>query len=280
MNRFPEKRVAITGAGSGLGRALALRFAREDWRVAVTDRDAEAAARVAGEVEAAGGEAFAQRLDVTREADFSALIDRLRDEWGGVDVFVNNAGVGSAGTVTEGDMAEWERQLDINLLGVVRGCRAAVPLLREGGGGHVINIASFAAIASAPGMAAYNAAKAGVLSLSETLRGEVHDDHIGVSVACPAFFATNILDSFESPDPAQKAMVKKVMEKSEVGAEDVAADLYRAAMEDRFLVISHGKALWQYRMKRLAPERFFHEVRKAMRPFVAGTKNSTEGSSQ
>lgn len=272
--------MAITGAGSGLGHALALRFAREGWRVAVTDRDAEAAARVAGEVENAGGAAFVERLDVTREADFSrpgrtpsrrvGRRRRVREQCR--RRFRRHRDRGRHGGV--GPPARHQPD------GVVRGCRAAVPLLRESGGGHVINIASFAAIASAPGMAAYNAAKAGVLSLSETLRGEVHDDGIGVSVACPAFFATNILDSFESPDPAQKAMVKKVMEKSEVGADDVADDLYRAAMEDRFLVISHGKALWQYRMKRLAPERFFHEVRKAMRPFVAGTKNSTEGRSE
>lgn len=270
MERFPERRIAITGAGSGLGRALALRFAREGWRVAVTDMDGERAGAVAGEVGDAGGRGFAQILDVRAEDDFARLAARLRDEWGGVDVFVNNAGVGSAGSVVDSEMSDWQRQLDINVLGVVRGCRVAVPLLREGGGGHVINVASFAAIASAPGMAAYNVAKAGVLSLSETLRGEVYDGGIGVTVACPAFFATNILDSFENPNPAQKAMVRKVMEKSEVGADDVADDLYRAVAERRFLVISHAKARWQHRMKRLAPERFFHEVRKAMRAFAAG----------
>lgn len=265
--RFPDKRIAITGAGSGLGRALALHFARDGWSVAVSDIQDGRARRVAGEVNDAGGTGLAQTLDIRRPEDFDALAQRLRDEWGGVDVFVNNAGVSSAGTVADTPLEDWQWMLDINLMGVVRGSRAALPLLRESRG-HLVNVASFAAVASAPGMAAYNAAKAGVLSLSESLRGEEKDQGVGVTVACPAFFATNLLESFRGARPAQRATVEKLMERAEVTAEEVAEDIHAAVMANRFMVISHRAARWQYRLKRLSPDYFANAVLKTSRRFL------------
>ncbi len=261
------KRIAITGAGSGLGRAIALRYARAGWRVAVTDLQTTRAQGVAQEVEQAGGMALVQTLDTRREADFDQLVSRLQTEWGGIDVFVNNAGVASAGTAAETSLEDWQWLLDINLMGVVRGTRAALPLLRESRG-HLINIASFAAIASAPGMASYNVAKAGVLSLSETVRGEEYRFGVGVTVACPAFFATNLMDNFRGSEPGQKDMVQKLMSRSRVTADTVADDIFEAAAAERFLVISHRESRWQYRLKRLQPEMFFQAVRKATRSFV------------
>ncbi|WP_233544049.1 SDR family oxidoreductase [Salinisphaera sp. Q1T1-3] len=261
------RRVAITGAGSGLGRALALRYAQAGWAVAVTDLDAERASRVAAEIEAAGCTALAQPLDTRNDADFAELTARLAADWGGVDVFINNAGVAGAGTVADTPAADWAWLIDINLMGVVRGTRAATPLLRASRG-HLINIASFAAIANAPGMAAYNVAKAGVLSLSETVRHEEARHGIGVTVACPAFFATGLMDTFRSSRPGQKAMVEKLMQRSKVTAETVADDVFEAAAAGRFLVISHRESRWQYRLKRLQPELFARAVRKATRSFV------------
>ena len=270
QDKSPEqraKRIAITGAGSGLGRAIALRYARAGWHVAVTDLQTTRAQSVADEIEQAGGTALVQTLDTRREADFEQLVSRLQTEWGGVDVFVNNAGVASAGTTAETSLEDWQWLLDINLMGVVRGTRAVIPLLRESRG-HLINIASFAAIASAPGMASYNVAKAGVLSLSETVRGEEYRFGVGVTVACPAFFATNLMDNFRGSEPGQKDMVQKLMSRSRVTADTVADDIFEAAAAERFLVISHRESRWQYRLKRLQPEMFFQAVRKATRSFV------------
>ncbi|WP_348762509.1 SDR family oxidoreductase [uncultured Salinisphaera sp.] len=266
-NSTASKRIAITGAGSGLGRAIALRYAKAGWKVAVTDLETTRARTVAGEVERAGGIALVETLDTRREADFEQLMQRLRAEWGGVDVFVNNAGVASAGTAAETTPEDWEWLLDINLMGVVRGTRAALPLLRESRG-RLINIASFAAIANAPGMASYNVAKAGVLSLSETVRGEEHRFGVGVTVACPAFFATNLMDNFRGAEPGQKDMVQKLMSRSSVTADTVADDIFEAAAAGRFLVISHRESRWQYRLKRLHPDMFFQAVRKATRSFI------------
>jgi NAD(P)-dependent dehydrogenase (short-subunit alcohol dehydrogenase family) len=253
MNPFIGRRIVVTGAASGLGRALALRFARDGWRVAIADVELGRSEETLREVKGAGGDGFVERCDVRKESDWEALRERVKKEWGGLDVLVNNAGVGSSGSVTETPLADWEWTLDINLLGVIRGCRTFVPVLVEQGRGHVVNVASFAAIASAPGMAAYNVAKAGVFSLSESLRAEIFDDGVGVSVACPSFFQTNLLESFRSPDPGVKARVARLMQRAKITAADVADDIHRAALAGEFLVISHEDAKWQHRLKRVAP---------------------------
>ncbi|MGN8199329.1 SDR family oxidoreductase [Salinisphaera sp. RV14] len=262
-----HKRMAITGAGSGLGRALALRYARAGWRVAVTDIQTGRARRVAGEVNDAGGQAMAQTLDTRRDADFAQLMARLDTEWGGVDVFVNNAGVAASGTVADTPQADWDWIVDINLMGVVRGCRAALPALRASRG-HIVNTASFAAIANAPGMASYNVTKAGVLSLSETLRAEERGHGVGVTVACPAFFATNLMESFRSTAPGRDALVAKLMARSGVTADDVADQIFDAVARRRFLVLTHRDTRWQYRLKRLQPEWFFRAVEKMARSML------------
>ena len=266
--KFPDKRVVITGAGSGLGRALSLRFAREGWRVGIADINLERAEETLEKVRAAGGNGFVQHCDVVVPQDFEALADRVKKEWGGVDVVINNAGIAAAGTVQATSLADWEAVININLLGVVRGCRTFIPMLLAQRSGHVVNIASFAAIASAPGMASYNVAKAGVFSLSESLRAEVFDEGVDVTVACPAFFRTNLLESFRGPDPTAKATVARIMERATVTAEDVANDIYQATMNGRFLVISHPDSRWQYRVKRAAPELFYREVRRMMKKMM------------
>jgi short-subunit dehydrogenase len=131
--------------------------------------------------------------------------------------------------------------------------------------GHVVNVASFAAIASAPGMVAYNVTKAGVLSLSESLRAEVFDEGVDVTVACPSFFQTNLLDSFRSPSLDVRTLVTRLMQRARITADDVAGDIYDAVMDRRFLAITHEDARWQLRLKRVAPELFYRGVRKAMK---------------
>jgi NAD(P)-dependent dehydrogenase (short-subunit alcohol dehydrogenase family) len=266
---FADKRVVITGAGSGLGRALSLRFARERWRVAVADINIARAEETLKQVKSAGGDGFVQHCDVANITDFEALADQVKKDWGGVDVVINNAGIAAAGTVHATSLADWEAVININLLGVVRGCHTFVPMLLAQRCGHVVNIASFAALASAPGMASYNVAKAGVFSLSESLRAEVYDEGVDVTVACPAFFRTNLLESFRGPDPAAKATVARIMDRATITADDVANDIYEAVMNRRFLVISHPDSRWQYRVKRAAPELFYRSVRRMMKKMVS-----------
>lgn len=271
-----EQRILVTGAGSGLGRALALRFATAGWRVACTDLRADTAEETAAAIRAAGGSALAMAQDVTSEASWAEVVARLQQEWGGLDVLINNAGVATAGTVADSPLSQWQWVLDINLLGCVRGARAVLPLMQQQGGGHIVNIASFAGIANPPAMASYNVAKAGVISLSETLRLEVAARGIGVSVACPSFFKTALMETSQAtaPDggavaaPQVQKIVGKLMQKATVTADDVAADIQDAVQRNRFLVITHPDARQRYHVKRIAPEMYFRMALKATASFL------------
>ena len=262
-----SQRVFITGAGSGLGRALALHYARQGARVACTDRDLASVDATLAQVVQAGGTGLALALDVTKEADFVAAAESVHAAWGGVDVVINNAGVATAGDMDTAPLSDWEWVLDINLLGVVRGCKTFVPLLKAQKSGHVVNIASFAGIANPPGMGSYNAAKAGVIAVSETLKHELANEGVGVTVVCPAFFPTNLMQAARVPNAGTRNMVQRCMDKSGVTAEDVAAQIAEAVTKKRFLVLTHKDTRTQALVKRLFPELFYGQMAKLRKPF-------------
>ena len=252
----PDRLALITGAGSGLGRAIALHLAREGCTIAVTDLQGDRAEAVAREIQATGGKAQAHQLEVGDWDAWRALERSL----GPVDILVNNAGVADVGRLVDTDPEQWARQLDINLMGVIRGCRTFVPAMTRRGSGHVINIASLAGLALAPGMISYNTAKAAVVAFSESLRVEVALDGVGVSVCCPAFFRTNLTDSMHTASPAMVARVHKWMDTSGVTAEDVALACADAIEQNRFLVLTHP-GTWKYwLLKRLWPERYRNQL--------------------
>jgi len=263
-----SQRVLVTGAGSGLGRALALHYAALGAEVACTDRDLASAKETLTHVVKEGGSGLAFALDVTQEEDFVAAADRLQKEWGGIDIVINNAGVATAGAMDEAPISDWQWVLDINLLGVVRGCKVFAPVLKSQKSGHFVNIASFAGIANPPGMGSYNAAKAGVIAVSETLRHEVAEFGVGVSVVCPAFFPTNLMNSARVQQQGTVAMVHKFMKKSGVTAEDVAAQIARAVEKREFMVLTHKDTRMQALIKRASPEAFFKLVQKTRKRLV------------
>lgn len=274
--RLIERRALITGAGSGLGRALALQAGAAGWRVACTDMRVETAESTAAQIAAAGGTALALAQNITDDAQWNQVVEQLRQVWGGVDLLINNAGVATAGTVAESPLEQWQWVLDINLLGCVRGARAVMPLLSAQQGGHIVNIASFAGIANPPAMASYNVSKAAVISLSETLRFELAPLGVGVSVACPSFFKTALMETSgasapgnsHSSAPQVQKIVGRLMQKATVTADDVAADILAAVEHNRFLVITHPDARQRYHLKRVAPEFYFRMARKATAKFL------------
>lgn len=250
-------RIFITGGSSGLGRALAERYARAGWRVCIGDIDDARGARAVGELRGHGPEVQYLHCDVTGEADLQTAAEWLQAHWGGVDVVVNNAGVAAAGGIAEMPMGDWNWIVDINLLGVVRGCKVFTPLFRAQGHGHFVNIASMAGLVHPPKMAAYNATKAAVVALSETLKLELAPDGIRTSVVCPSFFRTNIANAMRAADPEIEKITHKLVDKARVGAERIADQIFRGVGRGDFHILTHtdGKVAWA--IKRAAPYRVF-----------------------
>jgi NAD(P)-dependent dehydrogenase (short-subunit alcohol dehydrogenase family) len=195
--RSNKAAAVITGAGSGIGAAFATELARRGGRVVCSDIDETAAQTTVDGIVAAGGEAVATRCDVAQLEDVIQLAKVSQDWLGGPPtVVINNAGVGAGGTaIGETEIDDWNWVLGINLWGPIHGCTVFAPILREAGYGGIINVASAAAFAAAPGMAAYNVSKAGVLSLSETLSAELSGTGVNVTALCPTFVKTNIVES-------------------------------------------------------------------------------------
>ncbi len=252
--KLPENPFAvITGAGSGFGRALALELARRGGRLLLSDKNLEAteeSARLARE--AGAKEARAMACDVTRVEDVEALAAACD---GRVDLVVNNAGVSSGGLIGELSLDIWRWTLDVDLWGVIHGCHVFVPILRRQGSGNVLNMASAAGLLSAPRMGAYNVAKAGVVSLSETLAGELKGTGIGVTVLCPTFFRTNIAASGQFTSDDIKKSAERLVNRGK-SAEMVARAALHSVETDELYCVPMADGRWAWRIKRAVPRAF------------------------
>ncbi|MGW3934842.1 SDR family oxidoreductase [Streptomyces phaeochromogenes] len=193
-DRFGGQLVLVTGAGSGIGRATAFAFAEAGARVVAVDRDAESAARTAELSRLIGApQAWAETVDVSDEEAMEKLAEKVAAEYGVVDVLVNNAGIGLSGSFLDTTTEDWRNVLDVNLWGVIHGCRLFGKQMAERGqGGHIVNTASAAAYLPSRTLPAYSTSKAAVLMLSECLRAELAGQGIGVTAICPGFINTNI----------------------------------------------------------------------------------------
>lgn len=255
-----SRRVLITGAGSGLGRALAFRYAEAGWRVACADIRLDRAEETVGLITGFGIGAMALQVDVGNDESFEDLRDQILAAWEGVDLVINNAGVSGGGSVLTTSMSDWHWMLNVNLLGVVRGCRLFGPILVEQGAGQIVNIASFAALAGGPNMAAYATAKAGVVTVSEGLRADLHGSGIKVSVVCPSFFQTNLLEGFRSPDASSLNMAKKLMGSATETPADIAEAIYRGVDAEEFLILPTTQVRRAWRLKRWFPKLYFRKL--------------------
>ncbi len=259
MKRFGHGRVFITGSGSGLGRAMARHFSRMGWRVAVSDIDADRAGATHREIADSGGESIAIPCDATDENQLARAADTILSRWGGVDILVNNAGIAAGGYMEKIPPAEWGRIMSVNFMSVVLGCRVFIPVLKRQGAGHIVNIASSAGIVSLPEMASYNASKAAVISLSETLRAELAPHSIGVTVACPTFIRTNLMESFVSTDESQRRSAERFFARSRFTPELFAAHTFNAVRKNRLYAFAQNDGRLAWRCKRFFPE-FFYRI--------------------
>ena len=265
MKELQGKVAAITGAGSGLGRAMALAFAREGMKLAVADVDQEGL----DETVSLLGDAclLSLKVDVSKETDVQAFCDRIEKPF----LVCNNAGVSPLGAVWEASVGDWQWILGVNLWGVIHGVRAFVPRLVAQNEGHIVNTASVAGLISPPGSGAYNVTKHAVVALSESLYHDLRErgSAVGVSVLCPAYVPTRISDSERNrpaglaPGPkseetkAKEATLKKAVASGRLTADDVARAVVTAVKEDRFYILTHPriKGAIRARMEDILDER-------------------------
>ena len=255
-SRYPRRRVIITGGASGLGLEMSRRFASAGWRVGLFDADSTALVPAKQELEDRGGTVVDACVDVTNEATFRAAFEGFVRAQEGVDIVINNAGVAAGGRMEEIPVTDWTWVFAVNLMGVVHGCRLALPVFRDAGKGLLLNVASAASFVSSPEMSAYNASKAAVVSLSETLYGEVLETRIQVSVAMPAFFKTNLLQRLRAPDDERES-ARLLMEHSGYTVEEAATDILAGIAKRKLYIFAPPKLKLLWYFKRLSPMEYF-----------------------
>ena len=250
------KTVVITGAGSGLGRAMALAWAREGFKVGITDINMDGARETLDMVRRAGSDGEAMLCDVRSAEDVQAVADHFFEAWGKVGILVNNAGVADVGFVGDIPLENWERTINTSLWGVTYGCHAFIPGMKAQGAGHIVNTASAGGLMNMPEMGPYNVVKAGIISLSETLRVELASHGIGVTVLCPSFIRTNLCDTVTCTDQWQADIVDALFRYARVTPEEVADCTLKAVKKKRMYVVPQFTPKWGWRLKRLNPGAF------------------------
>ena len=269
IDNFTGKTAVLTGAGSGFGLECARIGARLDMNLVLVDVQQDALDAATAEMQAAGAQVLARKVDVSNAAQMEQLAADVQERFGAPHLVFNNAGVGAGGLVWENSVKDWEWVLGVNLWGVVHGVRLFTPMMLAAAKadpawrGHIVNTASMAGLVDAPNMGIYNVSKHAVVSLSETLYQDLSlvTDQISASVLCPFFVPTGIHQSHrnqpagmkdEKPTQAQligQAMIGKAVESGKVSAADVAAKVLDAVENDRFYVFSHPKALGSVRLR-------------------------------
>ena len=269
IDDFKGRTAVLTGAGSGFGLECARIGARLGMNLVLVDVQQDALDRAQAELEQAGAQVLARRVDVSKAAGMEALAQAVQQRFGAPHLVFNNAGVGAGGLLWENSVADWEWVLGVNLWGVVHGVRVFTPMMLAaakadpGWRGHIVNTASMAGLLTPPNMGIYNVSKHAVVALTETLYQDLRlvTDQIGASVLCPYFVPTGINQSdrnrpgelaADKPTRSQligQAMSDKAVSSGKVTAAEVAQKVFDAVAADRFYVFSHPKALGNVRSR-------------------------------
>ncbi|AXI04115.1 SDR family NAD(P)-dependent oxidoreductase [Aquirhabdus parva] len=255
LKDFNNKLVLVTGAGSGIGRATALKFADLGAKLVICDRHLAALEETAQLLIQKDNYPVLEIADVSDWQAMQWLADRVHAQHGVLDVLVNNAGVASSGDFLSTPIEDWRWLLDINVMGVVHGCKAFGAKMAERKSGHIVNLASMAGYYAAPEMAAYSASKHAVMGLSESLRIEFAEYNIGVSAICPGVINTNIVNVMRAHGAAEQAQAKiaDIYRKRNYGPELVAEAIVGAIIHNRAVVPVSPEAWAMYAGKRFTP---------------------------
>jgi len=265
ITNFQGKTAVLTGAGSGFGLECARIGAKLGMNLVLVDVQQDALDKATAELQAAGAQVLARKVDVSKAAEMEALGQAVFEKFGAPHFVFNNAGVGSGGLIWENTAQDWEWVIGVNLMGVAHGVRVFTPMMLEAAKkdpayqGHIVNTASMAGLLNAPNMGVYNVSKHAVVSLSETLYQDLSlvTDQISASVLCPFFVPTGISQSHRNrpeelktrgvkPTQSQligQAMSDKAVGSGKVSAADVAQKVFDAIAVNQFYIYSHPKAI-------------------------------------
>ncbi|MCX5866785.1 MAG: SDR family NAD(P)-dependent oxidoreductase [Proteobacteria bacterium] len=258
MNQLYGERAVITGAASGLGRALALVLAGKGWKIGIADVNDAGSRETLELVERAGGSGEVFHADVSKPESVKEMADHFYSKWKAVDILVNNAGIAISGVIGDIPLENWKRIVDINFWGVLYGCHEFIPRMKAQGGGYILNIASAAGLLSMTNMGPYNVTKAAVISLSESLKVEMAPLNIGITVACPMFFNTNLVKDMKHTDPWETEFANAAFQYSRISSDEVARRIIKAVEKGKLYVVPmlSGKVFWAN--KRLSPSLYYH----------------------
>jgi NADP-dependent 3-hydroxy acid dehydrogenase YdfG len=238
MAELDGKVAIVTGASSGIGEATALQLARQGASVALVARRHDRLVELAGRIEKDGGKALPIEADVSDHGEVESLVTQTAGQFGGLHILINNAGVMLLGPVEGADVEEWRRMVEVNLLGLLYCTREALPIMRDSGGGHIVNVSSVAGRQANLGSAVYNLTKWGVTGFSEALRQEAM--HSGIRVTCvePGMVDTELQGHNKHP-AVLEAMEKMRDEIGDVlAAEDVARSIVYALSQPEHVAIN------------------------------------------
>ncbi len=264
-NKYPKKRVLITGATSGFGEALAYALAERGWNVAISGRDPQAVKQTVAGVNQRGGKGLGLALEVRDKKQWESARAKLKKAWGGIDILVNNAGVADANKMVDMSDDAWEKMLSINLDGVINGCRTYVPDMLAQKSGYILNVASIAGLLAMPEMANYSVSKAGVVALSETMSAELSGGNIGITVLCPSGFKSSLLDNAardgrDANVSVTGRIIQRDFDKATHTSETVAAFAIKDMERGNLYSIPQPLYRLAWTAKRMAPNTFYKAV--------------------
>jgi NAD(P)-dependent dehydrogenase (short-subunit alcohol dehydrogenase family) len=250
VKEFRDCVAVITGAASGIGRALAQHCAAEGMKLVLADIDASALAQTAAELRSTGATVLAVPTDVSQASDVEALAQKTLETFGGAHLLFNNAGVATSPLIWETSLAEWHWILGVNLWGVIHGLHYFVPImLKQPAGGHIVNTSSAAGLIEGPGLGAYKATKHGIVTISETLHYELvaRSSNVRVSVLCPGFVDTGLADNSVRlrPNPPKSGGVlehdKFLADGTRAGLapDHIAECVFEAIKEEKLYILPH-----------------------------------------
>ena len=260
----PARVAVVTGGATGIGAAIARRFAAARFAVAVLDLDEPGARKLASQLEGTGSRALALRCDVTSEAEVAAAMRTLAEQLGGIDVLVNNAGITHLGLLRDTDISVLRRVMEVNFFGAVACTKAALPELTASRGQIAVlsSVAGFAPLATRTG---YAASKHALHGMFDSLRGELEDTGVGVTLVCPYFVNTAIGDHALGPDGKPAGAEARTGVRNAIEPDEVAEALFRGVERRRELVLVPAQARLAWWLSRLAPRLYARIMLRRLR---------------